>query len=134
MTIYFTASDSKLSQPGELCDHIYNLQEHFGPVILQALGSLFVASHDSESHGGGIQTLLQARLTLTDTRSQSCVTTGGRSSSILLCQAPVLGPRPDFYYCQTTVNLLMWGALCDKRKVLSFTMLLALVRAVILGC
>jgi hypothetical protein len=30
------------------------------------------------------------------------------------------GQRPDFYYCQATVGLLMWSTFCDKRTDLSF--------------
>jgi hypothetical protein len=33
---------------------------------------------------------------------------------------PFGAPRPDFYYCQTVVGLLMWGALSDERTDLSF--------------
>jgi hypothetical protein len=29
--------------------------------------------------------------------------------------------RPDFYYCQTVMGLLMWGTLSDKRTGLPFT-------------
>jgi hypothetical protein len=32
-----------------------------------------------------------------------------------------LGPKARFYYCQTVAGLLMWGALSDERKGLSFT-------------
>jgi hypothetical protein len=38
----------------------------------------------------------------------------------VLCQAPIWGPRPDFYYCQTVAILLMLGAISDKRMGLSF--------------
>jgi hypothetical protein len=36
-------------------------------------------------------------------------------------QAPIWGLRPDFYYCQTVADLLLWGALSDERTGLSFT-------------
>jgi hypothetical protein len=36
-------------------------------------------------------------------------------------KAPSWGLRPDFYYCQTVSNLLLWGALSDKRTGLPFT-------------
>jgi hypothetical protein len=39
----------------------------------------------------------------------------------LLDKAPIWGLRPYFYYCQTVSGLLIWGALSDKRKGLSFT-------------
>jgi hypothetical protein len=41
--------------------------------------------------------------------------------SVLVCQAPIWGLWPDFYYCQTVAGLLMWGALSDERTGLSFT-------------
>jgi hypothetical protein len=54
-------------------------------------------------------------------QSQRNVTTDGQSASLSLCQAPIWGPRPDFYYCQTVAGLLMWGVLSDERTGLSFT-------------
>jgi hypothetical protein len=54
-------------------------------------------------------------------QSQSYVTTDGQSASLSLCQAPIWGLRPDFYFCQTVASLLMWGALSDERVGLSFT-------------
>jgi hypothetical protein len=47
--------------------------------------------------------------------------TYGQSASLSWCQAPIWGPRPDSYYCQTVAGLLMCGALSDKRTGLSFT-------------
>jgi hypothetical protein len=44
-----------------------------------------------------------------------------QSASLSWCQAPIWGPSPDFYYCQTVASLLMWGTLSDKRMGLSFT-------------
>jgi hypothetical protein len=35
-------------------------------------------------------------------------------------KAPILGLRPDFNYCQTVSDLLIWGALSDERISLSF--------------
>jgi hypothetical protein len=52
---------------------------------------------------------------------QSYVTTDGQSASLSWNIAPIWGLRPDFYYCQTVVGLLMWGALSDERTGLSFT-------------
>jgi hypothetical protein len=54
-------------------------------------------------------------------RSQSYVTTDGQSARLSWCKAPVWGPRPDFYYCQTVAGLLMWDALSDEKTGLSFT-------------
>jgi hypothetical protein len=54
--------------------------------------------------------------------------------SLSWCHAPIWGPRLDFNYCQTVSDLLMWGALSDKRTALSFTqLLLALTSVVIHG-
>jgi hypothetical protein len=55
---YFTASDSRLPQPGGSGPPIYIPQEQDGPVYPQALGSLFVASYDTRGYGGGIRTRL----------------------------------------------------------------------------
>jgi hypothetical protein len=53
--------------------------------------------------------------------SLSYVTTDGQSASLSWNKAPIWGLRPDFYYCQTIVGLLMWGAPSDERTGLSFT-------------
>jgi hypothetical protein len=37
------------------------------------------------------------------------VTTDGQSASLSWCQAPIMGLRPDIYYCQTAVGLLILG-------------------------
>jgi hypothetical protein len=50
---HFTFSDSRLPQPGGPGPLIYIPQEHGGPVMPQALGSLSVASYDSQGYGGG---------------------------------------------------------------------------------
>jgi hypothetical protein len=55
------------------------------------------------------------------TESESYVTTDGESASLSWNKAPIWGLRPDFYYCQTFVGLLTWGALSDERTDLSFT-------------
>jgi hypothetical protein len=75
---HFTVSDSRLPQPGGPGSRIYIPQEQGGPVMspgtgfpfrrllrlaglrwpgytLQALGSFFVASYDSQGYGGGIR-------------------------------------------------------------------------------
>jgi hypothetical protein len=59
---YFTVWDSRLSQPGGLGPRIYTPQEQGGPVIPQALGSLFVISNGSQGYGGGIRTRLHTGL------------------------------------------------------------------------
>jgi hypothetical protein len=38
-------------------------------------------------------------------QSLSYVTTDGQSASLSWCQAPIWGPIPDFYYCQTVASL-----------------------------
>jgi hypothetical protein len=53
-------------------------------------------------------------------QSQSYVTTDGQSASLSWCQAPIWGPRLDFYYCQTVAGFIMWGALSEERMGLSF--------------
>jgi hypothetical protein len=47
---HFTVSDSRLSQPGWPGPRIYIPQEQGGPVIPQPLGSLFVASCESQGY------------------------------------------------------------------------------------
>jgi hypothetical protein len=51
----FTVSDSTLSQPGGPGPCIYISQEHGGPVIPQALGSLFVTFYYLQGYGGGVR-------------------------------------------------------------------------------
>jgi hypothetical protein len=46
--------------------------------------------------------------------------TDGQSAILPWCQAPIWGPRPDFYCRQTVAGLLMWGAFSDDRTGLSF--------------
>jgi hypothetical protein len=53
--------------------------------------------------------------------SESYVTTDGQSASLSWRKAPIWGLRPDFYYCPTVADLLMWGALSDEKTGLSFT-------------
>jgi hypothetical protein len=55
---YFTLSDSRFPKPGGLDRRIYIPQEQSGPVIPQALDSLFVSSDKSQGYGGGIGTRL----------------------------------------------------------------------------
>jgi hypothetical protein len=56
-----------------------------------------------------------------ESESESYITTDGQSASLSWNKAPILGLRPDFYYCLTVAGLLMWGALSDDRTGLSFT-------------
>jgi hypothetical protein len=48
------------------------------------------------------------------------LTSDGQSASLPWNEAPILGLRPDLYYCPTVAGLLMWGALSDERTSLSF--------------
>jgi hypothetical protein len=72
-----------------------------------------------------------------ESQSQSYVTIDDQAVCLSVCLswclAPIWGPRPDFYYCQTDAGLLMWGARSDKKTGLSFTIAVALASAVILG-
>jgi hypothetical protein len=66
-------------------------------------------------------TALRASLSVAlNCQSQSYVTTDGQSASLSWNKAPIWVLRPDLYYCQTAASLLMWGALSDVRKSLSF--------------
>jgi hypothetical protein len=82
--------------------------------------SLFVASYDSQGHGGGIRSRLHTGNTYLS-QSQSHVTTDGQPASLSWKKAPIWGIRPDLDYCLTVAGLLIWGALSDERTGLSFT-------------
>jgi hypothetical protein len=43
------------------------------------------------------------------------------SRPVYLVSSPSWGLRPDSYCCQTFAGLWMWGAPCDERRGLSFT-------------
>jgi hypothetical protein len=58
----------------------------------QALGSLPVASYDSQGYGGGIRPRLHMGLT----EFESYVTTDGQSASLSWIKAPIWGLRSDF--------------------------------------
>jgi hypothetical protein len=45
----------------------------------------------------------------------------GQSVSLSWNKVPIWGLGQDFRYCQTVVDLLMWGALSDERTDRSFT-------------
>jgi hypothetical protein len=53
--------------------------------------------------------------------TDSYITIDGQSASLSSNKAPIWGLRPEFYYCQTTAGLLMWGARSHERTGLSFT-------------
>jgi hypothetical protein len=58
--------------------------------------------------------------TVSSLRVESYVTTDGQSANLSWNKTPIWDLRSDFYYCQTVVVLLMWGALSDERTGLSF--------------
>jgi hypothetical protein len=55
-----------------------------------------------------------------ESESESYVTTVDQPASLSWNKAPFWGLRPDFYYCLTVAGLLIWGALSDERRGLSF--------------
>jgi hypothetical protein len=57
---------------------------------------------------------------LSISQSQSYVKTDGQSVSLSWNKTPIWGLRQDFYYRQTVADLLIWGALSDKRTGLLF--------------
>jgi hypothetical protein len=65
---------------------------------------------------------LQLQLSFDSNRvqSRSYVTADCQSASLSWYEAPIWGPRPDFYYCQTTAGLFVWGTLSAERTGLSF--------------
>jgi hypothetical protein len=62
---------------------------------------------------------------------ESYVTTDGQSASQYWCHAPIWGPWPDLYYCQTVADF-MWDSHSDERTVCSLQLLLVLASADIL--
>jgi hypothetical protein len=48
---------------------------------------------------------------------------------VYLGVAPIWGPRPDSYHCQTVAGLLMWGALSDEWRGLYFTVAAVILRS-----
>jgi hypothetical protein len=94
----------------------------------QALGSIFVASYDSQDYGGGIRARLHA-----GDQSQSHIATAGPSVSKSWCRAPC-GAHDQIYInlwqlrsCFCRASFLMWWRVC------LLYMLLALASVVFLG-
>jgi hypothetical protein len=62
---------------------------------------------------------------------RSYVTTGGQSGSLSWCQAPIWGPRPDSYYCQTVcccwAPSLTRGRICNLQLLLVFASIVTLL-------
>jgi hypothetical protein len=59
-------------------------------------------------------------LTESESKSESYITADGQSASLSWNKDPILGLRPDLYYCQTVAGFLTWSALSDERTGLSF--------------
>jgi hypothetical protein len=57
---------------------------------------------------------------VSESESESYVTTDGQPASLSWNKAPFWGLRPDLDYCLTVAGLLMWGALSDERMGLEF--------------
>jgi hypothetical protein len=114
---HFTLSDSRLTQPGGPGPRIYITQEQGGPVIPQALGSLFVASYDSQRYSGSIRPSDRVRVRFTlrvtirsESQSQSYFTTGGLPPiSSSWRQAP-WNPRAEIF----SAEFLPWLSLCNN--------------------
>jgi hypothetical protein len=71
---------------------------------------------------GILQKMLPSAIYMTDSyETESYITTEGKSGSLSWNIVPIWGLRPDFYYCQTVADLLMWVDLSDERACLSFT-------------
>jgi hypothetical protein len=75
---------------------------------------LFVASYDSQGHGGGIPPGLHTGLLLCP--SPSHIATDGQSVCLSWCRARLA----LIYYCWTLRFCFLWGALSDGRMGLSF--------------
>jgi hypothetical protein len=86
------------------------------PVVERLLSSLAGVSITTPD---GRDSLTHSIVTVSS--SQSYVMTNGQLPNLSWCQAPIWGPRPDFYYSQTVVGLLMWGTLSDETTGLLFT-------------
>jgi hypothetical protein len=86
--------------------------------------SLFVASYDSQGHGGGIGPRLHTEMNpppkSKSSQNQSHIATGGRSISKSWCRAPSAAHDQIFITLWLLRSLFSWGALPDERTGLSF--------------
>jgi hypothetical protein len=85
----------------------------------QALGSLFVASYDSQDHGGGIRPCLHAGIAIAP-QSQSHVATDGQSVSKSWCRAPCGAHDQIFLTLWQLRSCFYGGDLSGERTGLSF--------------
>jgi hypothetical protein len=66
-------------------------------------------------------------VSLSESESESYITTDDQSASLSWNKAPIWGLRPDFYYYQRVASLLIWSALSLTRgRVCRLQLLLAL--------
>jgi hypothetical protein len=66
MTIYFTASDSRLPQPGGPGPVFISPRNRVAQLYSQALGHLFITSYNMKGYSGGILTHLHAEALRTE--------------------------------------------------------------------
>jgi hypothetical protein len=126
---HFALSDWRLPQPGGPGLRIYIPHEWGGPVIPPGTGlpfrHLLRLAKLRWRYSTPPPYVYEPERTsfnwLSESESDSYITTDGQSASLSWNKAPIWGLRPDFYYCQTVAGLLMWGALPDERTGLSFT-------------
>jgi hypothetical protein len=95
--------------------------------------SLFVASYDSQGHGGGIQSRLHTGKALIESESESYVTTDGQPASLSWNKAPIWGLRPDLCYCLKVAVCWFGAPSLTRGRVCRLQLLLALASAVIFG-
>jgi hypothetical protein len=83
----------------------------------QVLGSLSVASYDSQSYGGGILTRLHTENWMTKLEVEVEVNLRPRLSRSVCLGVELLSVAHDqiFFFWLTIVFLLIWGALSDER-------------------
>jgi hypothetical protein len=89
--------------------------------VLQVLQFQGVSVHHILPGGSHNWSNQRSEKLLTNSESESYVTTDGQSASLSWNKAPIWGLWPDFYYCQTVAGLLMRGAHSDERTHLDFT-------------
>jgi hypothetical protein len=84
------------------------------PVVLVAIfyclrfeTSIFVASYDSQGHGGGIRPRLHTGIPAAE--SEFYVTTDRQPASLSWNKAPIWGLRPDLYYSCDSYGLVLVG-------------------------
>jgi hypothetical protein len=105
-----------------ICCWILTAQSFLGPTIFYCLRFetfLFVATYDSQGHGGGIRPRLHTGILRWKSKSKSHCDWRSVSQSVSLGIEPHLWLMTR-YYCLTVTVLFSWGALSDERTGLSF--------------